>query len=107
MVHAENLGQPEGENKADEEAILREREERERVCAAKVARARADFGRILRSKGFVWLAGRDDLLGEWNQAGAFGDVICGEPWMAAVPPENWPRRSSRGDDGVRGTRAAG
>ena len=94
MVHAESLEQPEGETKADEDAILKEREERERACAAKAVRARADFGRILRSKGFVWLAGRDDLLGEWNQAGAFGEFTCGGPWMAAVPPENWPDQGS-------------
>lgn len=32
---------------------------------------------VLRSKGFVWLGGRDELSGDWSQAGAVLRVRCG------------------------------
>ena len=38
-------------------------------AAARQAALAARFGRVLRSKGVFWLAGRDDMSGEWSQAG--------------------------------------
>ena len=32
---------------------------------------------VLRSKGFLWLAGRDDVSGDWSQAGSVLRVRCG------------------------------
>ena len=34
------------------------------------ARLAASYGQLLRSKGFLWLATRPDLCGEWSQVGA-------------------------------------
>ena len=51
---------------------------------------RESFGSILRSKGYVWLAGRDALVGEWSQSGAVGEFGCGGSWYAEVPKEEWP-----------------
>ena len=31
---------------------------------------------VLRSKGFLWLAGRDEMSGEWSQAGAVIRIRC-------------------------------
>lgn len=31
---------------------------------------------VLRSKGFVWLAGRDDVGGDWSQAGSVLRIRC-------------------------------
>ena len=50
---------------------------------------RADLGNIMRSKGYLWLAGRDDQLGEWGHAGAVLEVSCGGPWMATLPADQW------------------
>ena len=48
------------------------------------------FGHILRSKGCMWLAGRDHLIGGWEQAGSIGEFDCAGPWMAFLPKEQWP-----------------
>ena len=52
------------------------------------------FGRILRSKGYFWLAGRDRCVGEWSQAGAVGEVTCGGYWFAEQEKEDWPEEGS-------------
>ena len=41
-------------------------------------------------QGFVWLAGRGDLCGEWSQAGGILRLGVGGPWYAALPDEAWP-----------------
>ncbi len=46
---------------------------------------------ILRSKGYFWLATRNDISGFWSQA---GQVLAAEPggvWWAATPREEWPK----------------
>jgi hypothetical protein len=48
-----------------------------------------EFGQVLRSKGFIWLAGRDDFHGELSQSGATLRISPGNPWFAAVPEEMW------------------
>ncbi len=47
-------------------------------------------GNVMRSKGYFWLATRNDLAGEWSQAG--GVVRHGPAgyWWAAVPRSRWP-----------------
>ena len=52
------------------------------------------FGHILRSKGCMWLAGRDHLIGGWEQAGSIGEFDCAGPWMAFLPKEKWPPLNS-------------
>lgn len=53
-------------------------------------RAHPAFGRVLRSKGFFWLATRPWQFGEWSQAGGILTVGCGGPWFAEVPRDMWP-----------------
>ncbi|KAA6425482.1 MAG: hypothetical protein FRX49_04380 [Trebouxia sp. A1-2] len=45
---------------------------------------------IFRSKGFAWIARRDDMMGEWSSAGNILKLTCGGPWFAALPQEAWP-----------------
>lgn len=47
------------------------------------------FGQILRSKGFVWLSGRDDLHGELSMSGSILRISPGAPWFAAIPQDLW------------------
>ena len=44
---------------------------------------------VLRSKGFIWMAGNDVMSGEWSQAGTILRMSCGGPWFAAIPREAW------------------
>jgi len=67
---------------------------RQKECDAKMAAQRAKYGTILRSKGFIWLAGRDDMSGEVGQAGAVLQLGCGGPWMGLMPEELWPEEGS-------------
>ncbi|MHA7815143.1 MAG: zinc metallochaperone GTPase ZigA [Pseudohaliea sp.] len=47
-------------------------------------------GRLLRSKGFFWLATRPRWAGQWSQAGGIArHGVAGLFWKA-VPPEQWP-----------------
>lgn len=54
------------------------------------ARLTASFGQVFRSKGFIWIASRPDLCGEWSQAGGILRFTVGGPWYAALPSEAWP-----------------
>jgi G3E family GTPase len=45
----------------------------------------AAFGNLLRSKGFVWVAGRDDHCAEWSSAGGLLRFGTGGPWYAVLP----------------------
>lgn len=47
-------------------------------------------GRLLRSKGFFWLATRPDEAGSWQQAGGIMNHGPAGLWWAAVPVEHWP-----------------
>ena len=52
------------------------------------------YGRILRSKGFMWIATRSLLMGEWSQAGAVAHVECMGPWFVAQDPSQWPQEEA-------------
>lgn len=45
------------------------------------------LGQVLRSKGYVWLATRNDLCGVWGQAGRILSLAVGGPWFASLPKE--------------------
>jgi G3E family GTPase len=47
-------------------------------------------GRLLRSKGFFWLASRFDDAGSWQQAGGIMNHSPAGLWWASVPDEHWP-----------------
>lgn len=49
-----------------------------------------DWQGVLRSKGFFWLASRQDFTGIWSQAGGACEIQPGGVWWAAVPEDEWP-----------------
>ena len=48
------------------------------------------YGNLIRSKGFFWLATRPQFAGQWNQAGGIARYGFGGMFWKAVPKENWP-----------------
>jgi len=54
-------------------------------------------GRLLRSKGFFWLASKPQEAGSWSQAGGLMRYGYGGRWWRFVPKNQWPDD----DEGVR------
>lgn len=52
-------------------------------------KASPTFGPLLRSKGFVWLATRPLMFGEWSQAGVMLTLSGGSRWRCEVPRDEW------------------
>ena len=50
-----------------------------------------DNGRLLRSKGWFWLASRPEEAGSWSQAGGLMRPGYAGRWWHAVPREQWPQ----------------
>ncbi|PWN53092.1 cobW-domain-containing protein [Violaceomyces palustris] len=60
------------------------------------------FGPLLRSKGFIWLATRPLMFGEWSQAGVMFTLTGGSRWRCELLLSQWPsdpeiRRAIRRD----------
>ncbi|TDN63039.1 zinc metallochaperone GTPase ZigA [Paraburkholderia sp. BL10I2N1] len=51
----------------------------------------AEWPGVVRSKGYFWLASRNDLVGTWSQAGAISRHGLAGRWWAAVPQSHWPQ----------------
>lgn len=51
-------------------------------------------GRLLRSKGYFWLASSPDLVGSWSQAGGLMRYSYAGKWWVSVDPEYWPEDSA-------------
>lgn len=48
------------------------------------------FGKLIRSKGYFWLATRPEFAGQWSQAGGIAQYGFAGMFWKAVPKENWP-----------------
>jgi G3E family GTPase len=48
------------------------------------------WARVLRSKGFFWLASRMEACGLWSQAGSSASADGAGTWYAAAPRAEWP-----------------
>ena len=48
------------------------------------------FGKLLRSKGYFWLATRPQLAGQWSQAGGIASYGFGGMFWKAIPEKDWP-----------------
>lgn len=49
-----------------------------------------DYGKLIRSKGYFWLATRPEFAGQWSQAGGIAQYGYAGMFWKAVPKENWP-----------------
>lgn len=49
-----------------------------------------EYGKLIRSKGYFWLASRPEFAGQWSQAGGIARYGFGGMFWKAIPKENWP-----------------
>ena len=47
-------------------------------------------GKLIRSKGYFWLATRPEFAGQWNQAGGIARYGFAGMFWKAIPKERWP-----------------
>lgn len=50
-----------------------------------------ESGKLLRSKGYFWLASRPQFAGQWSQAGGIAHHGFAGMFWKAVPEERWPQ----------------
>jgi G3E family GTPase len=48
------------------------------------------YGKLIRSKGYFWLATRPDFAGSWSQAGGIAKYGFAGMFWKAIPESNWP-----------------
>ncbi|EAR10597.1 zinc metallochaperone GTPase ZigA [Reinekea blandensis] len=48
------------------------------------------YGKLIRSKGFFWLATRPEFAGQWSQAGGIAHYGFAGLFWKAVPKDRWP-----------------
>ena len=48
------------------------------------------FGKLLRSKGYFWLASRPEFAGSWSQAGGVARYGFAGMFWKSIPKEQWP-----------------
>ena len=48
------------------------------------------YGKLIRSKGYFWLASRPEFAGQWSQAGGIARYGLAGMFWKALPRENWP-----------------
>ena len=48
------------------------------------------YGKLIRSKGYFWLATRPEFIGQWNQAGGIAGYGYAGMFWKAVPKDDWP-----------------
>ena len=49
------------------------------------------FGKLIRSKGYFWLATRPEFAGQWSQAGGIAHYGFAGMFWKAVPEKDWPQ----------------
>lgn len=48
------------------------------------------YGKLIRSKGYFWLASRPEFAGQWCQAGGIARYGFAGMFWKAIPKKNWP-----------------
>lgn len=70
----------EAEDGAENEELIKSRLE---------AKKNSVFSGLFRSKGFIWIANRPTIMGEWAQAGSIITINPAGKWFASVEKEEW------------------
>lgn len=52
------------------------------------------FGKLLRSKGYFWLASRPEFAGQWSQAGGIAHYGFAGMFWKSTPKDKWPQDPS-------------
>jgi len=63
-------------------------EKQQEIAATKKKNRVENMGELLRSKGFVWIASTNNIMGGWQQAGNVIRMREEGPWMCDIP-EYW------------------
>ena len=50
-----------------------------------------EYGKLIRSKGFFWLATRSEFAGQWSQAGGIARYGFAGMFWKSIPKKNWPQ----------------
>lgn len=48
------------------------------------------YGKLIRSKGYFWLASRPEFAGQWNQAGGIARYGFAGMFWKTIPKKDWP-----------------
>ena len=48
------------------------------------------YGKLIRSKGYFWLASRSEFAGQWSQAGGIARYGFAGMFWKSIPKKNWP-----------------
>jgi len=83
----------EGQERTEEERkkLIEEKEKElqklQEEALVKQEKRKEKFGELLRSKGFIWIASTNDVIGGWQQAGNVLRIEPESPWMCLIPEE--------------------
>jgi G3E family GTPase len=72
--------QSDDDDEVDEEELIKSRLE---------AKKKSEFAGVFRSKGFIWIANRPEVMGEWAQAGSMITVTPAGNWFACMEKSEW------------------
>ena len=56
---------------------------------------------VYRAKGFFWIATRNDICFDWNQAGELIDFEDGGNWFATIPEKDWNNLTQDAINGIK------
>merc|ERR1712117_241891 len=77
----EEDGNKEAQKLKEEEERKQEEKEYQEEANIKYKKRQADFGDLLRSKGFLWVATSHNTIGAWQQAGSVLRITPEVRWM--------------------------
>lgn len=79
-LEQDSATESQSESEIDEEELIKSRLE---------AKKGSVLSGVFRSKGFIWIANRPDVMGEWAQAGSMITVTPAGNWFACVDKSDW------------------
>jgi G3E family GTPase len=85
---------PETEEYGISSVVLREHRpfhpERLQELLGELTNSASALSCLLRSKGFVWIASRNNVYVTWHQVGSTTELTEGQSWWIDIPRSDWP-----------------